>query len=64
MARKTKAEKALEARIEAAFQKYGSNRQFNVFNLSKITKAGEDAASRGEDVEAAVSAACDQYEEK
>lgn len=64
MARKTKQEKALEAAIEAAFNRHGSNRQFNIMDLSKISAAGRAAAAAGQDVEAAVKAACDQYEIK
>jgi hypothetical protein len=64
MARKTKQQKATEAAIDAAFAKYGSNRQYGVFDLSKITAAGQKAADLGQDIEAAVQAACDQYEIK
>lgn len=60
MARKTKEEK----RIEAAFNKVGNRRQFNIFDLNKIHDAGVAAGKAGEDIEAAVSKACDQYEIK
>lgn len=65
--RMTKAEKANEAKVAAAFKKVGSNRQFNIFDLSKIHNAGNDVAKRGgsqDEIDAAVSAACDQYEIK
>lgn len=62
--RMTKAEKLIEAAVDAAFKKFGSNRQFNIFDLAKIRNAGNAAAKAGQDIEAAVSAACDQYEVK
>jgi len=64
MARKTKEEKRIEAAVDAAFSKVGNRRQFNIFDLSKIQAAGVAAGKAGEDIEAAVSKACDQYEIK
>ena len=62
MARMTKQEKIIEKAAEAAFHKVGSNRQFSIFDLSKIQAAGVEAGKAGKDIEAAVSAACDIYE--
>lgn len=61
--RQAKISKAENA-AAAAFRKYGQNRQFDIFDLGKITRAGADAALAGGDVDAAVKAACDQYERK
>ena len=62
--RLTKEEKRIEAAVAAAFRKVGSNRQFNIFDLAKINNAGNAAAKAGQDIEAAVAAACDQIEIK
>jgi hypothetical protein len=61
MARKTKEEKRIESESEAAFKKHGSGIEFDIFDLSKISKAGEDAGKAGEDIEAAVIAAIEKY---
>jgi hypothetical protein len=67
--RKSKREKQVETAVEAAFNRIGKNRQFNIMDLGKINAAGVNAAGTEGDVdvakiEAAVSAACDQYEVK
>jgi hypothetical protein len=64
MARKSKEEKRIEAAAEAAFNKVGRGRQFDVMDLGKIHDAGVAAGVAGQDIEAAVSAACDKYEVK
>lgn len=64
MARKTKEEKRIEKATEAAFNKVGNRRQFNIMDLGKIHAAGIAAGKTGQDIEAAVSAACDQFEIK
>lgn len=64
MARRSKEDVRIERAVDAAFLKVGSNRQFGIFDLSKIMAAGTAAAKAGQDIEAAVSAACDQYEHK
>lgn len=61
MARKTKEEKRVESAVDEAFKKHGVNKQFDIMDLSKITKAGEDAAKQGKDIEEAVKLACIQY---
>ena len=62
MKRKTKAVKQRDRDVEAAFKKHGSNRQFDMFDLSKIFDSGNDADEAGESIEDAVKAACDKYE--
>ena len=67
--RKSKREKQVEAAVEAAFNKVGKNRQFNMMDLGKINAAGVKAAGTEGDVdvakiEEAVKLACDQYEVK
>ena len=61
MARKTKAEKVIDAQVEAAFQRHGSCVQFNVMDLGKIMNAGRDAAIAGTSVDDAMVAAVEQY---
>jgi len=61
MARMTKAAKAVEQKIEAAFKRHGSNVQFNIMDLSKITAAGRDALNEGRNLDDAVIAAVRQY---
>jgi hypothetical protein len=62
--RKTKQQKATDKAIEAAFNKFGTGRQFPIMDLAKITDAGQKAADLGQSIDEAVKAACDQYEEK
>lgn len=57
----TKAEKAVEKTVSAAFKKHGTGFQFNIFDLAKINNAGNAAAKAGHDVEAAIIAAIEQY---
>ncbi len=69
MARKTKREKLVEAAVETAFNKHGNRKQFNILDLGKINAAGTKAAGtegeiKHDAIEAAVKAACDQYEKK
>jgi len=55
----------IEALVDAAFMAVGTNRQFNIMDLGKIHRAGMAAAPGGPAaILAAVSAACDQYEQK
>lgn len=68
MSKKLKGKK-LDAVVNAAFYSVGRNRQFGIFDLSKIAKRGRDAyeaAATHEDglvaAQAAVSAACDEFE--
>lgn len=69
MARLSKRAKQVEKTVEAAFAKFGSNRQFDIMDLGKINAAGVKAAGTEGDIDAtavenAVKAACDQYEQK
>ncbi len=64
MARKSKAEKEIEKKVNAAFVTHGGYKQFNVFDVTKILQAGEQAAKNGTSIEDAVKAACDKYEIK
>ena len=61
MARKTKAQKETEQKIDAAINLHMQNKQFNVMDLGKLSDAGEKAAAAGEDIDAAVKAACEKY---
>ena len=67
--RKSKEQKALEPIVDAAFKRLGNRIEFNIFDLGKITKAGETAGTAAmlagtsvvEAVEAAVTQAIAQY---
>lgn len=61
MARKTKEDKRIEAAVDAAFTRHSSNVQFDVFNVGKVLDAGRTAGKNGQDIEAAVIAAIQQY---
>jgi hypothetical protein len=61
--RMTKAEKATEAAIEAAYYKFGYGIQINIMNLSKISAAGRAAAMTGASIEEAVANAITAYRE-
>lgn len=61
MARRTKEAIRIERESEAAFKKHGSGIEFDIFDLGKISKAGEDAGKAGEDIEAAVIEAIEKY---
>ena len=64
MARRTKEEIRIAKATDAAFYKHGTNKQFKIFDLAKITAAGTLAGRAGEDIEAAVIAAIERYETK
>jgi hypothetical protein len=55
-------EKKLKALVSEAFYKVGTNRQFMIMDTPKIMAAGMEAGRNGQDIEAAVAAACDKYE--
>lgn len=61
MPRQTKEQKRIEREVEAAFSKHGSNAQFDIMDLSKISAAGRTAAAEGKDIEAAVVEAIAKY---
>jgi len=62
MARKTKEEKALEARIDAAFKRHGSGHQFDIFDLGKVMDDAKAAVKAGKDLDAAMVDAIAKYE--
>lgn len=62
MPRQTKEDKRIEAAVNAAFYKHGNCRQFSIMDLGKIRNAGIEAGKAGQDINAAVAAACDEYE--
>lgn len=64
MARRTKAQIALEKRIDAACNKACIDKSINILNLNKIAKAAEQAAANGEDVEAAAEKMAASLDEK
>ena len=53
----------IEKQVDAAFYEVSHGVQINIFNLSKISKAGIDAYLAGADVKQAVTAAVAQYSE-
>lgn len=63
MARLSKAEKAQEKAIEAAFYRHATNVPINIMNLSKISNAGRTALLEGKDLDEAVKAAVELYRE-
>lgn len=62
MARRTKQQIEIDKKVDEACNKHAIGRQFNVFDLGKISKAGHEAAAKGEDIDAAVLAAAIQYD--
>ena len=61
MARMSKADKAIETRVEAAFKKHSSCVQFDIMDLSKIMGAGRDALRDECDLDEAMIVAVAQY---
>ena len=61
MARRSKDQIALEKQIDDWVEKHISNKQFNIFDLAKISKAGKDASQAGANVEKAIIEACEKY---
>lgn len=53
--------KKIKAAVDQAFRTYGNGIQFNIFDLSKISKAGESAGIAGQDITQAVKDAIQQY---
>jgi hypothetical protein len=53
--------KAIDKVVERAFGVYSKGLQFNIMDLGKIHAAGVRAYQAGEDVLAAVQAACQAY---
>ena len=61
MARMSKADKAIEDQVHAAFSKHGNCVQINIMDLGKVLGAGRDALREGRDLDAAMIAAVEQY---
>jgi len=61
MARMTKADKAIEKAVEAAYGRHFEGVQVNMMDLSKIMNIGRDALLNGKDLDAAMSAAVAQF---
>lgn len=59
MAKKKK--NSFEQAVESSFSRQGCNVQFNIFDLSKIHKAGMDAANAGQNIDEAVKLAIAKY---
>jgi len=57
----TKADKAIDKQVEAAYGKHFSYVQVNMMDLSKIMNAGRNALKAGEDLDAAMIAAREKY---
>jgi hypothetical protein len=53
--------KALDREINRLFKLHGSNIEFDIFDLGKISNAGKKAADTGGDIEQAVKDAIAQY---
>lgn len=53
--------KAIEKQVSDACNRHAKGRQFDIFDLSKISRAGLDAAACGRDIDAAVLAAAIHY---
>ena len=62
MARKSKEETRIEREVDAACKRHSNGRVFNIFTLSEITQAGMKAGQSGEDIDAAVLAACQKHD--
>jgi hypothetical protein len=64
MARRSKEQIRIDKEVDAAVKTHTNGRQFNIFDLSKINDAGQAAGKAGQDIDAAVKAACEKYEIK
>ncbi len=61
MARMTKAAKAIETQVNAAFRTHANCVQFNIFDVGKVMDAGRDALIAGDSLDDAMIAAVQQY---
>lgn len=59
--RKSKEQKCIEDAVDAAFQKLGSNIQFNVMDIPAIHLHAMTAGKAGRDIEAAMAEAIAKY---
>ena len=53
--------KKIKAAVSEAFRIHGNCIQFNIMDLGKIFKAGENAGIAGQNIDEAVKAAIQQY---
>jgi len=60
----TKEQKRIEREVDAACQKLSNGHVINIMDLDKIHDAGMAAGNAGQDINAAVVAAIEQYEVK
>lgn len=60
-ARRSKNEIRIDGEVDAAFRKHSDGHPINIFDISKVTAAGKEAGKAGENIEAAVLAAFEQY---
>lgn len=58
---RSKADKAIDALVEAAYGRHGNGVQINIMDLGNIMDAGREAARSGQDIDEAVKAAIEQY---
>ena len=61
MARKTKAEKAIDTAVEKAYGRHFDHVPVNMMDLSKIMNIGRDAIRAGRDLDMAMAAAVPQF---
>ena len=61
MARQTKADKAIDARVEAAYSKHFDCVSVNIMDLSKIMNIGRDALIAGRNLDTAMIAAVAKF---
>jgi hypothetical protein len=61
MARRSKAEKAVDAVVEAAYQRHFDRVPVNMMDLPKIMNVGRTALAEGRDIDAAMAAAVPQF---
>lgn len=61
MARMSKAERAAEALVEAAFKKHFYRVPVNMMDIGKIMDIGRNALKTGQDLDAAMIAAVPQF---
>lgn len=54
MARQSKADKAIDQRIEAAYYRNCSGVQIDIMDIGRVFKAGRAALAAGQDVDAAI----------
>lgn len=61
MARQTKAEKLVDAQVDAAYQRHFDRVPVNMMDLSKIMNVGRAAIAEGRDLDEVMSAAVPQF---